>query len=179
MEIEKLIKKAEELSQKYGVPYYEVRIAKISATHIEMQNSHFEDISSNIEIGIGVRAFDGSWGFSSANDMRRAGKAIETAMKIAKATKGNSKIYTGDPVRDNAEIRVKKPFSEVDLEEKIDLLKELDSLLMGENLPNRKIAYGDGIKEQFYFNAHLDILADISSENHPHQSFNTNARKSK
>ena len=27
--------------------------------------------------------------------------------------------------------------------------------------------------------AHLDILADISSENHPHQSFNTNARKSK
>ncbi|HDG63979.1 MAG TPA: TldD/PmbA family protein [Thermococcus sp.] len=153
MEIEKLIKKAEELSRKYSVPYYEVRIAKISATHIEMQNSHFEDISSNMEIGIGVRAFDGSWGFSSANDMRRAEKAIEIAMKIAKATKGNSKIYLGDPVRDNAEIRVKKPFSEVDLEEKIDLLKELDSLLIGENLPNRKIIYGDGTKEQFYFNS--------------------------
>ncbi|WP_175059298.1 TldD/PmbA family protein [Thermococcus sp. 2319x1] len=153
MEVEKLIKKAEELSQKYGIPYYEVRIARISATHIEMQNSHFEDISSNVEIGIGVRAFDGSWGFSSANDIRRAEKAIETAMKIAKATKGNSKIYVGDPVRDDAEISVKKPFSDVDLEEKITLLKELDSLLVEKELPNRRIAYGDGVKEQFYFNS--------------------------
>ncbi|USG99426.1 TldD/PmbA family protein [Thermococcus argininiproducens] len=153
MEIETLVRKAEKLATKYKVKYYEVRIARVNATHIEIQNSHFEDISSNMEIGIGVRVFDGSWGFSSANDLRRAEKALEAAMKIAKTSKGNSKIYLGDPLTDEAEIKVKKSFLDVDLEEKIELLKTLDSLLKGDHIPNRKITYGDGIKEQFYFNS--------------------------
>jgi len=153
MEVEKLLKKAEELARKYKIPYYEIRINKINATHIEIQNSHFEDISSNVEIGIGVRAFSGSWGFSSANEMRRAEEAIKIAMKIAKTSPGNAKIYFGDPIRDESEIKVQKSFLDVDLEEKITFLTSLDSLLKGDILPNRKIVYGDGIKEQLYFNS--------------------------
>ncbi|WP_367884659.1 PmbA/TldA family metallopeptidase [Thermococcus sp. JCM 11816] len=51
---------------------------------------------------MGARAFNGAWGFSSANDFERFEKAIETAMKIAKLSRGESNIYTGDPVVDDA-----------------------------------------------------------------------------
>ena len=153
MNIDRLIKKAEELAGRYGVTYYEVRVVKISAAHLEMQNSHLEEISSNMEIGIGVRAFQGAWGFSSANDIGRAEKAIETAMKIAKLMKGSSKVYLDDPIKDRAEIKAKKPFINVDLDEKLELVKTVDKFLEDNDIVNRKVSYGDGLKWQFYFNS--------------------------
>ncbi len=153
MNIDRLIKKAEELAGRYGVTYYEVRVVKISVAHLEMQNSHLEEISSNMEIGIGVRAFQGAWGFSSANDIGRAEKAIETAMKIAKLMKGSSKVYLNDPIKDRAEIKAKKPFINVDLDEKLELVKTVDKFLEDNDIVNRKVSYGDGLKWQFYFNS--------------------------
>jgi len=47
MEVERLIQKAEELARKYDIRYYEVRIAKINATSLAMQNSQLEELSSN------------------------------------------------------------------------------------------------------------------------------------
>ncbi len=148
-----LIKKAEKLAEEYGVEYYEVRIARISAVNLQMQNSHLEELSSNFEIGIGVRAFSGTWGFSSANDLKRGEKAIETAMKIAKVMGGDSRIYIGDPVRDEVEFTAKKSFADIDLEDKLLFIKEIDRLLRDDKISNRRVSYADGIKEQLYFNS--------------------------
>ncbi|AIF68660.1 TLDD - like protein [Palaeococcus pacificus DY20341] len=153
MEIELLMKRAEELARKYDISYYEVRIAKINATSLAMQNSQLEELSSNTEIGIGVRAFSGAWGFSSANDIRRAEKAIETAMKIAKINRGSSKVHEDDPTSEKAYIKTKKDFENIDLEEKLNLVREIDRLLKGDKIVNRKIIYGEGKKWQFYFNS--------------------------
>jgi TldD protein len=153
VDIDALIKKAEELARKHDVEYYEVRIVKVSATSLEMQNSRLEELSSNIELGVGVRVFNGAWGFSSANDMRRAELAIETAMKIAKVMRGNSRIYLGDPVKDKVFIECKEDFEEVGIDEKIDVVKEIDNLLADKGISNRKVSYGDGKKWQFYFNS--------------------------
>ncbi len=93
-------------------------------------------------------------GFSSANDFGRFERAIETAMKIAKLSQGDSKIYTGDPVVDDAEMPVKKPFSEINIEDKVALVKEADSMLTGgEKIVNRNVSYRDTIVETFYFNS--------------------------
>ncbi|NJE46720.1 TldD/PmbA family protein [Thermococcus sp. GR7] len=151
--MERLMRKAEELARRYGILYYEIRITKVTASHLTMQNSQLEELALNTEIGIGVRAFNGAWGFSSANDMSRAERAIETAMKIAKLSKGDSRIYLGDPVKDRAEIKVKQSFLDVDIEDKLSLVKEVDSLLKGDSISNRSVSYGDGLKEQLYFNS--------------------------
>ena len=153
MDLERLMKRAEELAKKHRIDYYEVRIVKINATSLSMQNSQLEELSSNIEIGIGVRAFNGSWSFSSANDIRRAEKAIETAMKIAKNNKGSSRVYKGDPVKDRAYLKERREFEDISLEEKVELVKEIDRLLMGEKVVNRRVGYGEGKKWQFYFNS--------------------------
>ena len=151
--MENIVRKAEELARRYGISYYEIRVTRVTASHLTMANGQLDELSLNTEIGIGVRAFNGAWGFSSANDMSRAEEAIETAMKIARLSKGSSKIHTGDPITDRAEIKAKRPFTEIDVEEKLALVKETDSLLKGEKIANRSVYYGDGVKRQLYINS--------------------------
>ena len=147
----KLLGLAEKLAERYGIPYYEIRLMKISSTRLSMENGQLDELSQNSEVGIGVRAFKGAWGFSSANDLRRAEKAIETAFKIAKLSEGNAKIYLGDPVKDEAEVKVRRPFTDVDVSDKLALLKEVDGLL--KDVTSRTIVYGDSLVETTYFNS--------------------------
>ncbi len=148
-----LVKKAEELARKHGVDYYEIRLVRITSRRLFMTNGHLRELSNNSEIGIGARAFNGAWGFSSANDRERFEKAIETAMKIAKLSRGEAGIYLGNPVRDDVELGVKKPFTEIDIEEKLSLVKEIDRLLQGERIVSRSVNYGDSVVETLYFNS--------------------------
>ncbi|WP_297073004.1 TldD/PmbA family protein [Thermococcus sp.] len=148
-----LVKKAEELARKHGVDYYEIRLVRITSRRLFMTNGHLRELSNNSEIGIGARAFNGAWGFSSANDRERFEKAIETAMKIAKLSRGEARIYLGNPVRDDVELGVKKPFTEIDIEEKLSLVKEIDRLLQGERIVSRSVNYGDSVVETLYFNS--------------------------
>ncbi|WP_456368068.1 TldD/PmbA family protein [Thermococcus sp.] len=153
MELERLMKAAEKLAEKHGIEYYEIRIVKFTSTVLSMGNGQLRELSINSEMGVGARSFNGSWGFSSANDPRRFEKSIEIAMKIAKLSSGKSRIYLGDPVLDEAEIKVRMPFSEVDIGDKINLLKETDSLLKGEDITSRDVYYHDSIVETLYFNS--------------------------
>ena len=148
-----LVKKAEELARKHGVDYYEIRLVRITSRRLFMTNGHLRELSNNSEIGIGARAFNGAWGFSSANDRERFEKAIETAMKIAKLSRGEARIYLGNPARDDVELGVKKPFTEIDIEEKLSLVKEIDRLLQGERIVSRSVNYGDSVVETLYFNS--------------------------
>ncbi|WP_297534958.1 TldD/PmbA family protein [Thermococcus sp.] len=151
--MEWLVKRAEELAEKHGIEYYEVRLVRVTSTRLSMSNGQLRELSSDSELGIGARAFNGAWGFSSANDRERFEKAIETAMKIAKLSRGSARIYTGNPVKDEVELKVKKPFTEVDVEEKLSLVKEIDGLLAGDGIVSRNAYYGDSIVETLYFNS--------------------------
>ncbi|WP_456421561.1 TldD/PmbA family protein [Thermococcus sp.] len=151
--MEWLIKKAEELARKHGVDYYEIRLVRVTSTRLSMSNGQLRELSINSELGIGARAFNGAWGFSSANDRERFEKALETAMKIAKLSRGSGRIHLGEPVADNVELKVRKPFKDIDLEEKLSLVKETDSFLRGDKIVNRTVYYGDSVVETLYFNS--------------------------
>lgn len=151
--MEGLVRLADRLAERYGVSYYEVRLIRVTSSHVSMQNGRPEELGTNTETGIGVRAFNGAWGFSSANDMGRAEKAVETAMKIAKLSEGNSRIHLGDPVVEEVEIRPKKSFLDVNIGDKLALVKEVDSLLRGGGISSRSVGYGDGLEEVLYFNS--------------------------
>lgn len=48
---------------------------------------------------------------------------------------------------------VKRPFSDINIEEKVALVKETDSMLAGEKIVNRNVSYRDTVVETFYFNS--------------------------
>ncbi len=145
-----LMDAAERIAGRYGVKYYEIRVVEERFSTVISQNGKIEEVSSNSEIGIGVRAFDGAWGFSSANEISRAEKAIKTAVEIAKLSEGSGSIYTGDPIKDRA---IKKPRRQVDMEEKLSMVKHASSLLIGEGISNRRVSYFDSLTEQVYLNS--------------------------
>ena len=151
--MEWLIKKAEELARKHDVDYYEIRLVRVTSTRLSMSNGQLRELSINSELGIGARAFNGAWGFSSANDRERFEKALETAMKIAKLSRGSGRIHLGEPVTDNVELKVRKSFKDIDLEEKLSLVKETDGFLRGDKIVNRTVYYGDSVVETLYFNS--------------------------
>lgn len=151
--MERIGKTAERLAEKYGVAYYELRVVRVRSTSISIQNDHLEELSENEEVGLGVRAFKGAWGFSSANDMKRAGEAIETAMKAAKLLKGSASVYVGDPVRDEVAVRQEVPLETLGIDEKLVLVRDAAKALKGEAIKNRSVSYGDSVKEQLYINS--------------------------
>ena len=147
-----LINMADTLSNRYGIEYYEVRVVEEKFSAVVSQNGRIDEISANGELGIGIRAFNGTWGFSSANDLSRVEKAIRTAMKIAKLSKrkNESKLYVGDPITDRVSLKVKR---EASIEEKLSLVKHASSLLDREGVSNRRVSYVDSFVRQVYFNS--------------------------
>lgn len=117
-----------------------------------MSNGQFRGFFSNFEMGIGVRVFNGVWGFLSVNDFERFEKVIEIVMKIVKFFWGELKIYIGDFVVDDVEMFVKRFFFDINIEEKVVFVKEIDFMLIGERIVNRNVFYCDIVVEIFYFN---------------------------
>ncbi|WP_010479260.1 TldD/PmbA family protein [Thermococcus zilligii] len=150
---ERLLRIAERLAERYRVEYFDIRISRAGLTSISLQNDRLEELSSNVEMGIGVRAFKSSWGFSSANDLSRAEEVIKIAIKIASLSSGSSRIYLGDPVRDDVEILGRKKVSEVDLEDKLSLVRGAGSSLEGDSIKNRSVHYDDSVNEQVFINS--------------------------
>ncbi|NPA47876.1 MAG: TldD/PmbA family protein [Thermococci archaeon] len=153
VDTDSLIQTAEILANRYGIRYYEVRIVEETFSTVRSQNGRIDELSSNNEIGIGIRAFNGAWGFSSANEPSRVEKAIRTAMKIAKLSKQKperSGIHVGDPIVDRVILKGRK---EVPMEEKLSLVRHTSSLLDVDGISNRQVAYMDSTVHQIYFNS--------------------------
>jgi len=160
---EKILRIAELIAEKHGIEYFDIRISLVTSTSISIQNGQIEELSTNLETGIGVRAFKNGWGFSSANDLSNVEEVIKTAMKMAKLSRGPSKVYIGDPIRDEVFTLGEKRIDEVDLEEKLMLTKEANELLRGEGIKNRASGYGDVITETFYLNSSGSEIKTVTS----------------
>ena len=158
-----LFKIAERTADKLGVGYFEIRISKVKTTSVLIQNDQLDELSNNVEMGIGVRAFKKGWGFSSANDLSKAEEVIKTAMKMAGLSRGPEKIYLGDPVRDSVSILGEKRLDDVDISEKLEVTGKAAELLRGENVKNRIASYGESIIETLYLNSLGSEIRTVTS----------------
>ncbi len=154
---------AERTADKLGVGYFEIRISKAKTTSVLIQNDQLDELSNNVEMGIGVRAFKKGWGFSSANDLSKAEEVIKTAMKMAGLSRGPEKIYLGDPVRDSVSILGEKRLDDVDISEKLEVTGKAAELLRGENVKNRIASYGESIIETLYLNSLGSEIRTVTS----------------
>ncbi|ACS34608.1 TldD/PmbA family protein [Thermococcus gammatolerans] len=158
-----LFKIAERTADKLGVGYFEIRISKVKTTSVLIQNDQLDELSNNVEMGIGVRAFKKGWGFSSANDLSKAEEVIKTAMKMAGLSRGPEKIYLGDPIRDSVSNLGEKRLDDVDISEKLEVTGKAAELLRGENVKNRIAGYGESIIETLYLNSLGSEIRTVTS----------------
>lgn len=116
-----------------GVEYAEARLQMDFRESIILKNGVLEASAFEEKRGLGVRVLvDGSLGFASTNTLRKKEieKAVRQAFKIAKSSSKTikRKIFMGRGNLGNDKVKVKSrvSFLNVDLESKVELLKESD-----------------------------------------------------
>ena len=112
--------------------YIELRYENVKKNTLELKDGTFTTFTGKTQRGVAIRVLaDGAWGFSSTNRLENLEKAIEEAYKIAKAVAGarKEKIQLAEikTYEDFVKSKMKiKPF-EVDIEEKVNHLRNLKS----------------------------------------------------
>ncbi len=141
-----------------GATYADVRIGRYLNQFLFTREKRVQNIANTESFGVGIRVIaNGSWGFAATNDVTPDGVARTAARAVAVA-KANSKIITEPvqlaPQQGYGEVSWKTPnvknVFEVPLQEKIDLLMEVNGLAMsgGANFVNSAML---AINEQKYF----------------------------
>ena len=141
-----------------GASYADARIGRYLNQYVFTREDKVQNVVNTESFGIGIRVIaNGTWGFSSTNDVSPEGikKATETAVAIAKA---NSKIQKEPvvlaPVQSHGEVSWKTPIVksavEVPVSEKVDLLLTANAAAMeaGASFVNSALFM---VNEQKYF----------------------------
>ena len=141
-----------------GATYADARIGRYLNQYVFTREDKVQNVVNTESFGIGIRVIaNGTWGFSSTNDVTEDGikKATQHAVSIAKA---NAKIQKEPvvlaPVQGHGEVSWKTPiqkdFKEVPISEKVDLLLSANAAAMenGANFVNSALFM---VNEQKYF----------------------------
>lgn len=162
LQIEELMHKAIRHALKVGANFAEVKGEDTITTNIEAVNRETRTVSEIHNIGIGVRIFYGkSTGFSFSNvlDEENVFRAVETAMKIARAstkkTLINFKLATVKIVEEKKSTEVNKHPKNVSLDDKKDLcLRQCNTAMeMSKSIANTTSGFGEYYGTIYYTNS--------------------------
>jgi len=125
-----------EYTKKKGIDYADARYLKSQNESITVKDGKLEGLSHNEGRGVGIRVlYNGCWGFASGSLLRPGDlkKLADKAVGIARAScvtrKNPVSLASVEPCRDSYSSPVAEdPFS-VSLDEKIDLLLQVDKIL--------------------------------------------------
>ncbi|MCK4500387.1 hypothetical protein KAU11_07810, partial [Candidatus Babeliales bacterium] len=113
-----------------GTDFADIRFQDRSSTVVRLKEKNVEEINNGQISGISVRVLHkGFLGFSSSNNLNDILKVAENAVKIAGSIrKGASKknevhLSESRTVKTNTETKTKRHPKDVDIREKIDLLR--------------------------------------------------------
>lgn len=130
------VRAAVEAAINAGAEYADARIVRQEQESLRVKNGHVDGVEQNDSLGIGVRVIvDGAWGFAASADLTpdsmvaTVQQAVRVARASARALVERVTLSPLDGVRDawNSKYRI-DPFT-VPLEEKINLLLDLDALM--------------------------------------------------
>ncbi|MCD4703712.1 MAG: TldD/PmbA family protein [Methanosarcinaceae archaeon] len=138
------------------VDFYDARIIDGTITSIVLDNGKIEEISTNYTRGCGVRALcGGSWGFTSAEGDFDLQSTIASASELAKGmdTKASqekiSLIPAPPPAITDLPVVAIDP-ADISIEEKVQLLKDLDQHARVEGVNSTSAVYSESsVKLQY------------------------------
>jgi len=109
--------------------FFDLRILRGSRTRIVLDNGKLEEISQAPFQGAAVRALSGGgWGFVTTDKVDGLDDKIELAKRIAKKIRRDDCLKLAEaPSGKSVHVGVKKNPQKLSLEEKVDLLKEIEN----------------------------------------------------
>ncbi|MHA2395723.1 MAG: TldD/PmbA family protein, partial [Candidatus Thorarchaeota archaeon] len=159
--MEDLAQTAIKAALKTGVSFVDVRIENSTTTIIELNDGITRQSMASRMKGAGIRAFiDGAWAFAQSTNLTRDGMRTtgESVAKLALATQEKvAERFTIDgPVfEDKVKLKVKKPFDNVSIDEKMELVRIIDdqSRDFDERIVGTRTIYGELTSEIYIANS--------------------------
>lgn len=135
-----------------SMEFFDTRIVRGRRISIVVDNSKVEEISESIFQGVAVRALvDGAWGFVRSDSIEDLERSIERACGIARAIGGREILNLAESERGlSCRVPVKKDPSSVSLEEKVDLVREIERAARLPGISSTRVFYTDILTETEY-----------------------------
>ena len=149
------------------IEYWDIRCSVNVGTSLDFTDQKSKEISSSEMIDCGIRGFiNGGWGFVVLKDLDRSSimdgfsKAVRLARLTESLSKNKFKIKERDPLVKNFKVNNKKNLIDVDVEEKIDLVKHHENITssFSPKIKNTRTVYVDYISQKMFLNSFNSLI---------------------
>jgi TldD protein len=164
---------------KNKVDYWDIRAGVSNGNTIEFSDEKSKEITSYLLTGCSIRTFiNGGWGFrvlkkvSKKNLLEEFVRGIKLAKFSSSLCKFNYHIKERNPINENFRINSKRKISDIDLTEKIEMVKQQESIASNYSklIKNTRTIYLDSHSNLIFLDAfgtkikqELEILRLFSS----------------
>ncbi|NVM44137.1 MAG: TldD/PmbA family protein [Candidatus Lokiarchaeota archaeon] len=144
------------------IEYWDIRATYTEGTNLDFTDQKSTEISSYDITNCGIRTFiNGGWGFYVLKNINKENiissflKSIKLANLTESLSKNKFKIKERDPFSENFKIDSKLKLSDVDIEDKIQLVKNHEKIASdySKMVKNTRTIYMDGMNNYLFINS--------------------------
>jgi TldD protein len=132
--------------------FHDLRVVRGKSTRIVLDNGELDEISESFFQGAAIRAlFGGSWGFVQTESLDDLAGDLATAKRAARKIGGDEQLVLAPSLPGKSEkIRVKKDPSDLSLEEKVGLIREVEDAAKVEGVSSTQAVYNEVLLKTSY-----------------------------
>jgi len=136
------------------VDYVDIRAGKGNDTNLVMKDGKIQLINTGTSLGARIRVLkNGTWGFGFTNEIENLRKIAKNSIKISKSLKGDIKLSDVDIIEKKTKIPCKIPLSSVSVEEKKELLSDVNKAANIDNVKSTTVNYLDSESETVFLSS--------------------------
>ncbi len=145
----------EKLLGKVSARYAEIRYMRIRNSEVVVKNGVVNGVEYSEEGGFAIRIINSGIGFAATNRVDKLEEALQLAEKLSKVSGYEAKFSQEKSYQDSWEAEEKKKIENMGMEEKIELLLDIDKSLTA---PMKIQALHDKIIEKIYMNSEGSLI---------------------
>ncbi|HNT73263.1 MAG TPA: TldD/PmbA family protein, partial [Methanothrix sp.] len=125
--------------------FHDLRVIRGKGTRIVLDNGELDEISESFFEGAAIRALaGGSWGFVQTESLDDLPGDLERARRAARRIAGDERLDLAPSIPGkSAKVPVKKDPASLSLEEKVDLLREIEKAAKVEGVGSTQAVYNE------------------------------------
>ena len=132
--------------------FHDLRIIRGKSTRVVLDNGELDEISESFFEGAAVRALSGgSWGFVQTESLDNLARDLKTVKRAARRIAGDERLDLAPSLPGkSAKVPVKKDPGDLSLEEKVDLLREIEDAAKVDGVSSTQAVYNEVLVKTNY-----------------------------
>ncbi len=146
------------------VDYVDIRAGKGNSTGLVMKDGTIDEIKTGNAIGVRIRVLNnGAWGFAYTNDFSKLDEIAETSIKLSNSLKGDVELAENEVIKDEVKTDVKIPVGDVSIEEKKEVLNEVNNMANFGKIASTTVNYQDSESNSLFLNSEgTEIIQSVT-----------------